>query len=121
MKYLYSFLLAVLGLAPGILSAAGIQSSGPNLSTVAKKAEFSENVLLPEIVGTVINAVLSLVGLIFLVLMVYAGILWMTARGDESKVEKAKTIIEASLIGLFITVSAYAITVFLTGRFETAP
>ena len=68
--------------------------------------------------GQVIKAILSVVGLIFLVLMVYAGMLWMTARGDEGKVEKSKEIITAAIIGLAITVSAYAITVFVVSRFS---
>jgi hypothetical protein len=40
----------------------------------------------------------------------------MTARGDEGKVEKAVDIIRASIIGLIITLSAYAITFFVTSR-----
>ena len=48
--------------------------------------------------------------------MIYAGVLWMTARGDETKTEKARNIIIATVIGLFITVSAYAITKFVTSK-----
>ncbi len=69
-------------------------------------------------VGTIINAALTLVGLIFLVLMVYAGYLWMTARGESEQIDKAKQIITASIIGLVIVLSAYAISTFVTGRFE---
>lgn len=69
-------------------------------------------------IGTVINAALTLVGLIFLVLMVYAGYLWMTARGESEQIDKAKDIIKASIIGLVIVLSAYAISAFVTGRFE---
>lgn len=67
-------------------------------------------------IGTVVKAILSLVGTIFLLLTVYAGILWMTARGDETQVEKSKEIIRATVIGLFITMSAYAITYFVGSR-----
>ncbi|OGH64549.1 MAG: hypothetical protein A3J66_01650 [Candidatus Magasanikbacteria bacterium RIFCSPHIGHO2_02_FULL_47_14] len=69
-------------------------------------------------IGTVINAALTLVGLIFLVLMVYAGYLWMTARGESEQIDKARQIITASIIGLVIVLSAYAISTFVTGRFE---
>lgn len=68
---------------------------------------------LPVIIGTVIHAALALVGVIFLILMVYAGIIWMIARGDEGKVEKAKETIINSIIGLVIVVGAYAITSFV--------
>ncbi|PIZ95368.1 MAG: hypothetical protein COX81_01015 [Candidatus Magasanikbacteria bacterium CG_4_10_14_0_2_um_filter_37_12] len=64
-------------------------------------------------IGTVVQAILSLVGIIFLSLMVYAGYLWMTAMGEEEEVKKAKTIIRQSIIGLIITVGAYSITAFV--------
>ncbi|MBU0661254.1 hypothetical protein KKG22_03690 [Patescibacteria group bacterium] len=70
-----------------------------------------------NVVGTFINLALSMVGLIFLVLMIYAGYLWMTARGDEGQVEKAMEIIKTSIIGLIIIMSAYAINAFVLFRF----
>lgn len=73
---------------------------------------------LTVVVGNVIKTVLSLVGIIFLVLTVYAGYLWMTARGEDEQVTKAKEIIKSSIMGLFIVVSSYAITVFITSRFS---
>jgi hypothetical protein len=69
--------------------------------------------------GTIINAALSLIGTIFFLLMIYAGFLWMTARGDEGQIDKSKQIISGTIIGLVLVVSAYAITVFVTGRFQT--
>lgn len=73
---------------------------------------------LSAVVGNVIKTMLSLVGIIFLILTVYAGYLWMTARGDDEQVNKAKEIIKSSIMGLFIVVSSYAITVFITSRFS---
>ncbi|MFA5937372.1 MAG: hypothetical protein WC822_05880 [Candidatus Paceibacterota bacterium] len=70
-----------------------------------------------SIIGRVINSALTLVGTIFFILMVYAGYLWMTARGNEQQTEKAKTIITTAIIGLVVIVSAYAITVFVTTAF----
>lgn len=61
-------------------------------------------------VAKIIQAFLSLLGMIFIVLMLLGGYNWMTAQGDESKVEKAKSTIQRAVIGLIITVSAYSIT-----------
>ena len=69
-----------------------------------------------ETLGTVVKTALSLVGVIFLSLMVYAGYLWMTARGDESQVEKAQKMIRSAVIGLIITVAAHSITSFVVPR-----
>jgi hypothetical protein len=64
-------------------------------------------------IGLIINAGLSVLGVIFLVLVVYAGYMWMTAGGDEGKVEKAKETIGRAVIGLFIVICAYAIANFI--------
>jgi len=121
MKYIsklvpVGMLLALLN-APGAF-AQGIKNAGGPLDKVAQKAGTKDQGDLGTITGTTINAALQLVGIIFMGLLVYAGILWMTARGEEEQIKKAQKIISASIIGLVITISAYAITVFVTGRFE---
>ena len=94
----------------------GLGDAGNKVDTVAGKAQVTEK-SLATIIGTGINAALSLVGLIFLMLMVYAGYLWMTARGEEEIIKKAQKIIISTIIGLVIVLSAYAITSFIAGRF----
>ncbi len=66
--------------------------------------------------GRVINAGLSVVGIVFLVLMLYGGYLWMTARGKEERLEKAKNTLEAAIIGLIIALAAYGITYYVVSR-----
>jgi hypothetical protein len=66
--------------------------------------------------GDVIKVALTAVGSVFFLLMIYAGFLWMTARGDEEPITKAKDIIKAAIIGLVITVAAYSVTAFITGK-----
>ncbi len=68
---------------------------------------------VPELVGTLVGAVLGFLGIVFFGLIFYAGILWMTARGSEDSISKAKSIMEASVIGLVIVLAAYAITQFV--------
>jgi len=64
-------------------------------------------------VGQVISIILSFVGVLFFILMIYAGILWMTAQGNEQQVAKAKDLLINATIGLIITLAAYAITSFI--------
>ena len=64
-------------------------------------------------IGLIINIVLGLLGVIFLVLTVYAGFLWMTAREDKTAVENAQKILKNAVIGLIITLAAYAISNFV--------
>ena len=67
-------------------------------------------------VGGIIAAILGMLGTVFLVLTIYAGVLWMTASGEEAKIEKAKEIITAAVIGLAIVLSAYTITYFVGSK-----
>ena len=72
----------------------------------------NENTLLNNI-ATIIQVVLGLLGSLLVILMIYAGILWMTAGGNDTQVKKAQNIIQRAAIGLLIVVLAYAITYFI--------
>lgn len=49
--------------------------------------------------------------------MIYGGIAWMLAGGNETTVDKAKRIVEEAVIGLLIVVAAYAISYFVLSAF----
>ena len=68
-------------------------------------------------IGSIVNSVLGLVGIVFFILLIYGGYLWMTAQGEESQVEKSKNIIKSAIIGLVVTMSAFAISVFVMSSF----
>lgn len=65
-------------------------------------------------IGRFIQVSLLLVGTIFLGLMIYGGFTWMTARGSEEKITKAKETIVAAAIGIAVILGAYAATNFIT-------
>jgi hypothetical protein len=101
-------------------SAQGLKDAGDILDRVDGRVngqgggELGVTADLSSAISTVIKAILSLVGTIFLSLTIYAGILWMTAAGEEEKVTKATGILKMAVIGLVIVMSAYAITYFVT-------
>src|SRR3989339_1644945 len=76
-------------------------------------------------VGNVIGQALTLVGVLFLLLMIYGGVIWMIARGNEQQTDKALNTIKAAIIGLAIVVASYAITTFvfnaISGNTTTEP
>ena len=88
---------------------------GSGLGNIAGKAGVSQ-VSLESRIGGIISSVLAMLGTLFLILTIYAGVLWMTASGDEGKIEKAKEIITAAVIGLAIVMSAYTITYFVGSK-----
>lgn len=67
---------------------------------------------LPQIIGNIINVLLSFMGVLLLVYIIYAGFLWMTSDGDTGT-KKAKDMIKNAVIGLVIIVSAFAISSFV--------
>ena len=71
------------------------------------------NTFFQSKIGQIIGLVLSFIGVVFLVLMIYAGITWMTAQGNDQTISKAKDLIVSSIIGLIIVLAAYAITSFI--------
>ena len=95
-------------------TAIGLGSSlAKDAATKAGYAEATSSTTLAETIGVIIQAALSFVGVVFLLLTFYAGYLWMTARGEEEQIKKAQKIITSSIIGLIITVGAYSITAFV--------
>jgi len=89
------------------------------LNTVAGKGGYviGEAANLNTVIGLIIQAVLGLLGAIFIILMVYAGYTWMMASGNEPKIEKSKNMIQAAIIGLIIVLSSWAIWAFILANF----
>lgn len=68
---------------------------------------------LPEIAGSLISVALSVIGLVFLGLALYAGYKWMTAQGNEKDVTVARDTLINATIGIVLIVAAYSITTFI--------
>jgi TRAP-type C4-dicarboxylate transport system permease small subunit len=83
------------------------------LEVTAKTAGFGEPRSIAEIVGAIIGTFLSLLGVIFLCLIIYGGYLWMTSAGNEQKVMRAKEVLKQAIIGMIVIMSAYSITYFV--------
>jgi hypothetical protein len=96
--------------------AARAQDLGQKNLGSAQTAAGYQSTDIETLVGMVITTFLSLLGVIFLILIVYGGYLWFIARGDESKIEKARATITNSIIGLIIVLAAYAITYFVIDK-----
>jgi hypothetical protein len=72
------------------------------------------------IIANIIRIVLGFLGIIALVLIIYAGWLWMTAGGESDKIDKAKKILIGAVIGMIISLSAFAIASFILSRLMEA-
>lgn len=72
------------------------------------------------VVAKIIRVILSLLGVITLGVIIFGGFLWMTSSGSEEAVDKAKKTIANGVIGLTITLSAFAITQFVMSSLSNA-
>ncbi|MBU2566686.1 Ig-like domain-containing protein [Patescibacteria group bacterium] len=109
--FLFSFLLILFGFHSVLAQAApGVQE---NVNAVATAAGVNPNVDIFTIIGRIINIALGFVGVLLLVMLVYAGFQYMTAGGNPEQVQKATTRIRNAIIGLVIVVSAFALTNFI--------
>lgn len=99
-------------LAYDFLKNSGVTETAEKTGHTTQKL-FGANSTLTSGIGLMISAFLSLLGVIFLILIIYAGMLWMTAEGEETKIEKAKKTLTQATIGLIIVLAAYAISFFI--------
>lgn len=71
------------------------------------------NADLKEVIYNIIRWALGILTLVAVVYMMYGGYVWLTAAGNEQRVEKAKQIILQAAIGLVIVLLAWAIVFFV--------
>lgn len=91
---------------PGVKILDGLKKTASNVG-------YSTDQDLFKIIASLITVVLSLIGVVFLGMMLWAGFNWMTAAGEKEKITKARDTILSSAIGIIIIISAYAITKFI--------
>lgn len=115
------FLVAMFAVAVFLVpmsAQAQLGKAVTNLDQATKGTELSSD--LTGTTATVIKVLLSLLGTVFLLLTIYAGILWMTAHGKDEQVEEAQKILRAAVFGLIIVMLAYAFTFFVTSKLGKA-
>ncbi|MFA5995639.1 MAG: pilin [Patescibacteria group bacterium] len=66
-----------------------------------------------QIIISIINWVLGVLALVAVIILLVGGFQWMTAGGNEEKVEGAKKRLTAGLIGLVIILAAWGVSVYV--------
>ncbi len=70
------------------------------------------------VITTIINTMLFIVGLLAVIMIIYAGIRFVTAHGDEKQVESARQTIIYSVVGLIVAILAYALVNWVFTQFK---
>ena len=92
-----------------------VSDAGSVLNSVADRSGISKSDV-PTVSGEIIQNMLRLTSLIFFILIVYAGMRWMLARGNDEDVATARKTLLMASIGIAIVAGSYAITNFVTTR-----
>ncbi|MDQ5943308.1 MAG: hypothetical protein QG675_76 [Patescibacteria group bacterium] len=71
-----------------------------------------------SLISTITNLLLGIAGSIAVIFIIVGGIQYATSAGDDGKVQSAKNTIFNAVIGLVITVMAFAIVNFLLNIFK---
>lgn len=75
-----------------------------------------EDKLVDEVANVGLNIVLSATGIIAVGVMVYGGFVYLTAQGDPSRAKRGRDVILYGLVGLAVTLLAFAIVAFVTAN-----
>lgn len=121
-KVLSSIFILILILIVAPHANAGLKDAfTKTLPQVASNGGYdtSANVNLESSIANIINAFLSILGIIFVILIIYSGINWMTAGGQEKKVSESKQMLKQAIIGLIIVLGAYALSIFIVGALSS--
>jgi hypothetical protein len=65
---------------------------------------------LANVFGMIVSVILGFVGVVFMIMGLWAGYLWMTARGSSEKISQAQDMLRNAIIGVIIVLSIFAIT-----------
>lgn len=120
MSSIAAFAVAVLGMgAVATLTAAPVSASSTTVDTGAAQEYLtdanatgnSDN--LAGIIGTIINFVLGVIGLLCVVIIIIGGVTYATSQGDAGKVSKATKTLLYGVVGLVVALLAFAIVNFV--------
>ncbi|MEI7452373.1 MAG: pilin [Candidatus Falkowbacteria bacterium] len=115
MKKLYKNLLALAILSVLLIPAASFAAT---LTTNDLGAQYIQNNIAlgnrdpRTMIATLINTSLSILSIIAVVIILMGGFKWMTSMGNEDKVDEAKKLMGAGVIGLVIILAAWGISTF---------
>ncbi len=114
MKKLLAFLL-LLGpaLAASPASATSINDFGVNqmrnLSTYSTRSVY-------DTISGIINIILGFLGTIAVLLFLFGGFKWLTSQGSSDKIDEAKKLMGAAVVGIAIIFASYAVSQFIISK-----
>lgn len=114
MKRSYKIIVSAITLSTLLVPALGLAVGAGNWGETMGLGSND----LQQTVIAIIQWILGLLGLVAVIMILVGGFKWMTAGGNEEKIESAKKLLTAAIIGLIIVLLAWAIVIFAIGVLE---
>ena len=119
---MFSLTLGSVALASDPVTPAA-QTATTNLDLIGGNlpggADTNRQLLLNQI-ARIITTIIGFLGVIALIMVIYAGFLWMTSGGADEKAKQARTLMINGAVGLLIILAAYSITSFVFNALLTS-
>jgi len=96
----------------GTLAASSVLAADVDVVPDAASNIGLGNASPEDLVVSIINWILGILALVAVIMILVGGFKWMTAGGNEEKVEGAKKLLIAAIIGLVIILAAWGISVY---------
>lgn len=71
---------------------------------------------LESSIGVILNAIIGVIGIVAVIMIILGGIGYATSQGDPGKTKKARDTILYGVIGLIVTLLAFAIVNFVLAQ-----
>lgn len=105
--------------APAVVSAQGLNPNDFGI-TQPQAAGFNGTTDVRVTIARIVRVALSFLGTVLFLIMLWAGFLWMTAGGNQEKIDEAKKWLGGAVIGLIIILAAYGLTTFVITQLVNA-
>lgn len=109
------FVVVIFSDLKAALAEEGFGSMSGYLNDIATNVDLKK-ASVPTMIGKIIYGILGLLGVFSLLLVIYAGLKWMLADGNEETVSQSKKIILYAIIGVLIIMGSYAVTYYVVDR-----
>ncbi len=93
---------------------------GAKGTTFAESLGLSPGPSIQVMIARIIRTVIGFVGIIAVIMILYAGFLYMTAGGNATRLATAKKIMTQAIIGLVIVLTSFTIVYFIVGKLVDA-
>jgi hypothetical protein len=108
-------------LALALLSVNKTAALGAQTGMEAAHTGDQSDLTTNQAVTQVTNIAMYAVGIVSIIIIVFSGIMYATAAGDEAKAKKARNGLAGGLVGLAIAILAWTLTNFVFTALTSTP